>query len=454
MTKALLILLWPVGLIAIVAARCWPRGRHARRPCFRTWIRRRPMRRARLPAFPTRDVARFLLAILIGTVAVFGVIDLIGLIVVHAGPTIDKPIWHWTVNHHRWHVWKSFMGEATQLGYKWTTWGAAMTAAVILALVSPNRRWLPPLALGTLIIVEHFLTRAVVDIFHRPGPPGSGGTFPSGGTDRAVVFYGLIAYFLWRELSGTRRGAIVAGTVVAALGFNEAYSRFYLAVHWLTDILSGFIYGCLLLCVFVGAVRFAGRARRRPPRVPWVSPGRAESDTGGAEGRKRHVRNGGLIVRTHVASWWRPVALIAVVAAVGIVVEVVFVPHGGRSGAPAARATHPPASASIAPPTSQGASFPQWQGRFSDAGPAHSIPRSGASRRVRAAVRPDVIRGADHSGHVVRAQARAPTGPRTRVSPLGCKVPLGGGQLLRRYRQHALDHLGRDAGHLGHRGLL
>lgn len=175
---------------------------------------------------------------------------------VHAGPTIDKPIWHWTVNHHRWHVWKSFMGEATQLGYKWTTWGAAMTAAVILALVSPNRRWLPPLALGTLIIVEHFLTRAVVDIFHRPGPPGSGGTFPSGGTDRAVVFYGLIAYFLWRELSGTRRGAIVAGTVVAALGFNEAYSRFYLAVHWLTDILSGFIYGCLLLCVFVGAVRF------------------------------------------------------------------------------------------------------------------------------------------------------------------------------------------------------
>lgn len=91
------------------------------------------------------------------------------------------------------------------------------------------------------------------------------------------------------------------------------------------------------------------------------------------------MRNGGLIVRTHVASWWRPVALIAAVAAVGIVVEVVFVPSGGRSGAPAAQATHPPASVSIAPPTSQGASFPQWQGSFSDAGPAQLIPRSGAS---------------------------------------------------------------------------
>ena len=273
MTKALLILLWPVGLIAIIAAGTSLARRASRAPFAPPDLGpvpgppRTPGEPRGLAAFPTGDVARFLLAVLVGSVAVYAIIDLIGLIVVHAGPTIDKPIWHWTI-HHRWHVWKSFMREATQLGYKWTTWGAAVTAAVILALVSPNRRWLPPLALGTLIIVEHYLTRAVVDIFHRPGPPGSGGTFPSGGTDRAVAIYGLIAYFLWRELSGTRRGAIVAGTVVAACGFSEAYSRGYLAVHWFTDILSGFIYGCLLLAAFVGAVRFVAGpvAARRDSR--------------------------------------------------------------------------------------------------------------------------------------------------------------------------------------------
>lgn len=88
------------------------------------------------------------------------------------------------------------------------------------------------------------------------------------------------------------------------------------------------------------------------------------------------MRSGGLIVRTQFARWWLPLALIAVVAGAGVAVELVFVPHGGRSGAPAARATQAPASASIAPPS---ASFPRWRGSFSNAGPAQLIPRSGAS---------------------------------------------------------------------------
>ncbi len=259
MTKALLILLWPVGLIAIIGAgavlaRRASQGSAAAQDPGPAPVAIQAHGTHGLAAFPVRDVARFLVAVLVGSAMVYAIIDLIGLLVVHAGPTIDKPIWHWTIGH-RWHVWKSFMGEATQLGYKWTTWGAAATAAVILALISPRHRWLPPVAFVVLIFVEHYLTRAVVEIFHRPGPPGSAGTFPSGGTDRAIAIYGLIAYFLWRELSGTRRGAIWAGTVVTAFGFSEAYSRGYLAVHWFTDIVSGFIYGCLLLAVFVVSVR-------------------------------------------------------------------------------------------------------------------------------------------------------------------------------------------------------
>ena len=260
MTKALLVLLWPVGLIVIIGVGTALALRTPLTSSAAPGLGPAPAAALAggwrgLPAFPVRDVARFLLAVLVGSVLVYGIMDLVGLLVVHAGPAIDKPIWRWTVSH-RWHVWKSFMGEVTQLGYKWTTWGSAATAAVILALVSPRRSWLPPLALGLLIIVEHYLTRAIFEVFHRPGPPGSGGTFPSGGTDRAVAVYGLIAYLLWRELSGTRRGAIWAGTVIAAFGFSEAYSRGYLAVHWFTDVVSGFLYGCLLLCVFAAAVRF------------------------------------------------------------------------------------------------------------------------------------------------------------------------------------------------------
>ncbi len=50
--------------------------------------------------------------------------------------------------------------------------------------------------------------------------------------------------------------------MVAALGFEEGYTRVYLGLHWFTDTVSGFIYGCLLLCIFIAAVRLiAGPAR-------------------------------------------------------------------------------------------------------------------------------------------------------------------------------------------------
>jgi membrane-associated phospholipid phosphatase len=46
---------------------------------------------------------------------------------------------------------------------------------------------------------------------------------------------------------------------MAALGFNEAFSRVYLGLHWFTDALSGLLYGGLLLGVFVLALRFVTR---------------------------------------------------------------------------------------------------------------------------------------------------------------------------------------------------
>lgn len=280
MARVLLVLLWPVGLVVIIGSGAML----ARRAAPPTELASPPARASRQDAggrpgpdhaaAPLRDAARFLAAAVAGLAAAFGLISLVGVLVVHAGPAIDEPVWQWTV-HHRWHPWYVLMDTATQLGYKWTTWGAAAACAVILALMARQRRWLMPAALGSLVVAEHFLTRAVVEIFHRPGPPGSAGTFPSGGTDRAVAVYGLIAYLLWRELSARRPAAIWAATVVAALGFNEAYSRGYLAVHWLTDILSGFLYGCLLLCVFAVAVRLAGgpaAAATSRPRFRLAAP--------------------------------------------------------------------------------------------------------------------------------------------------------------------------------------
>ncbi len=206
-----------------------------------------------------------------GTLVVFGLMCALGLLVVHHGLVIDRPIFNW-MHKHEVHVLAALMKRLTKLGDTWTTWGAAFAAAACLAVTWRSKRWLPPVALATAIIGDHFTTLALRHVFHRVGPPTSPlGTYPSGGCDRVILFYGLIAYLLWREFSGERRTAILAGAAVAALGFNEAYSRVYLSLHWFTDSVSGLLYGCLLLAAFIFAVHLVA-GRPAGARAPAAGP--------------------------------------------------------------------------------------------------------------------------------------------------------------------------------------
>ncbi len=218
--------------------------------------------------------ARLVAVAVAGAVVAFGVMCLLGLLVVNHGLAIDKPVFHW-ISTHQVHAAAAAMKRLTKIGDTWTAWGAAVAAAVCIAATTRDRRWVAPVALVSLIVVDHFTTLALRHVFHRAGPPTSPlGTYPSGGCDRSIVFYGLIAYLLWREFSGKRSTAIWAGAAVAALGFNEAFSRLYLSLHWLTDALSGLLYGGLLLAGFMLAVRMAGgrtvpvRSDSHPPAVP------------------------------------------------------------------------------------------------------------------------------------------------------------------------------------------
>jgi membrane-associated phospholipid phosphatase len=180
---------------------------------------------------------------------------LLGPSVVNRGPAIDEPIFRWTLDHQV-SRWTAVMQRFNKIGNTWTIWGAAGAAAACLAVTWPRQKWLPPTALGAAVLVDKYATLALRHKFGRPGPPGSpGGTYPSGGCDRAVLFYGLIANLLWREFSGSYRGKVCAAGAVAALSFNVAYCRAYLGKHWFTDIVTGLLYGLVLLVPFLAAVR-------------------------------------------------------------------------------------------------------------------------------------------------------------------------------------------------------
>lgn len=266
MSRYLFVLIWPAGIASILAvAFVMQRQAHrAGHAASRDWPRsvpwRRDARRPR-PAGRTsgwkRDVSLLATVIAATAVLAYAVMALLGLLVVRHGPAIDVPIYRWTVTHQV-HWWSAAMDRLTKIGDTWTTWGAAAGAGACLAVASRRLRWLAPALFAAAIVVDHFVTQALRHTFHRVGPPNSPlGTYPSGGCDRAVFFYGLIAYLLWREFSGTRRAGIMAAAAVAILGFSEAYSREYLTLHWFTDILSGLVYGGLLLAGFIAAVRTA-----------------------------------------------------------------------------------------------------------------------------------------------------------------------------------------------------
>ena len=190
-----------------------------------------------------------------GGITSYRIMASLGPPVVNHGLAIDEPIFRWTESHQvDW--WAAVMRRLNTVGNVWTTWGAVGAAAACLGVSWRKQRWLPPSALGLAMLVDHYATLKLHRTISRLGPPTNPlGTYPAGGPDRIVLFSGLIAYLLWREFSGSRRGKIWAIGAVAALAFGQAYSRGYLGQHWFIDIICGLLYGVLLLGPFIAAVR-------------------------------------------------------------------------------------------------------------------------------------------------------------------------------------------------------
>jgi membrane-associated phospholipid phosphatase len=73
-------------------------------------------------------------------------------------------------------------------------------------------------------------------------------SFPSGHAMMSMIIYGAIGYLLSVQFP-QRRGwiAVTTGLLVGAIGF----SRLYLGVHWLTDVVAGYAAGLVWLLVGV-----------------------------------------------------------------------------------------------------------------------------------------------------------------------------------------------------------
>lgn len=102
---------------------------------------------------------------------------------------------------------------------------------------------------GSFILVG-IIVKVLKEIFMRARPQNSlieatGYSFPSGHVSVSVVFFGLFIYLY--SFGKSLRTKIISYTLFFILIFVVGVSRVYLRVHWLTDILAGFLVGGIVL---------------------------------------------------------------------------------------------------------------------------------------------------------------------------------------------------------------
>lgn len=127
-------------------------------------------------------------------------------------------------------------------------WSVLIGVGVIGFLVA-RRRYLDASTLVALLIGSALLEGILKLIFQVPRPDSDGHlvsagwySFPSGHATRGVAFYGgMAALVLARHQSQLWRWGVAFGLV--CIGIGTCWSRLYLGVHWLTDVVGGAIAG-------------------------------------------------------------------------------------------------------------------------------------------------------------------------------------------------------------------
>jgi undecaprenyl-diphosphatase len=82
----------------------------------------------------------------------------------------------------------------------------------------------------------------------------TGFSFPSGHATAAVVFLGLLTYFIWQHFT-SRNAKVLSGIFLVLISLVVGFSRIYLNVHWLSDVLGAYALGIFWLTFSIVAFR-------------------------------------------------------------------------------------------------------------------------------------------------------------------------------------------------------
>ncbi|SFD37039.1 undecaprenyl-diphosphatase [Lentibacillus persicus] len=157
---------------------------------------------------------------------------------------------------------EALSGTATFTIFRWITElgsGEFLTPfTIIMSLVMwyVFRDWLPGLVLGLGTWSTHGLNIMIKQIVERERPSifiaanAEGYSFPSGHAMIPMVCYGLLAYFAAKKLL-SNKSALTVQVSLALLVFLIGISRYIINVHYLSDVIAGFVFGFIYLMVLI-----------------------------------------------------------------------------------------------------------------------------------------------------------------------------------------------------------
>jgi membrane-associated phospholipid phosphatase len=162
----------------------------------------------------------------------------------------DRQAAEWFL-HHRSYLGIKIFNIITIFG-NWAILLLVLFAILIFLYFKNHKKFIIPFFL--VVIGADAITFFGKIFFHRQRPL-SGAlnetdfSFPSGHATIAVAFYGFLAYMLARSSNKKYHGIIIFLAVLMILLIG--YSRLYLGVHFVTDVLAGYLVGLTSLLVGV-----------------------------------------------------------------------------------------------------------------------------------------------------------------------------------------------------------
>ena len=137
--------------------------------------------------------------------------------------------------------------------------GLIAEAVILLIALTAMRRWKLGVSAAVNLLLAWLLNERLKGVFQRPRPADpwlvqeTGFSFPSGHSMVSMAFYGFLIYLVWRCVTDKKLKYTLTA-VLGALILMIGLSRIYLGVHYVTDVIGGFLIALCYLTVYTAVI--------------------------------------------------------------------------------------------------------------------------------------------------------------------------------------------------------